>query len=62
MVLIAKQNLEFFTQLEPKIKVVEHLSTENTIIFKVRSGKQFQNLYNNVKAQGYNPFACMNWF
>lgn len=58
IILIAKQNEPIIKQYLAGIKFTDE--TKNTSTFKV-SKTAFQELYNRVKSEGYNPFALMAW-
>ena len=55
-ILIAKQNQEFFKELEPKLKFVP--ATTNTSTFEIEENK-YNNLVKNLREWGYNTFAIM---
>lgn len=58
-VLIATINKEIIEgYLGKDLKVIE--STKNTCIFNI-SEKKFQQLYKDVQAGGFNPYALMTW-
>lgn len=58
IVLIAKQNEDFFKSFDDKLKFT--VSTKNTSTFTISSTK-FEELKDWVKSQGYNPFSVMAW-
>lgn len=58
LVLIAKQNERIIRNYLPDIKFTEN--SKNTTNFFV-SQSQFKKLYEQVKQEGYNPYALMNW-
>ena len=57
-VLIAKQNQQIVAKLQGVTKFEE--SSQNTCIFKI-SKNRFNKLFNDLRANGYNPYAFMNW-
>jgi len=57
-VLIEKQNEGIIKEYLPKVKFT--VNSTNTSVFIV-SEKVFQQLYDNVKHAGYNPFALLYW-
>ena len=57
-ILITRQNIDFFREINPKLKIVDN--TVNTAIIKCTE-KTFIKLRNEVRGKGLNPFAVMAW-
>ena len=59
-ILIAKPNIPYLSRLTgvPKERFKE--STKNTATFQYPE-KEFQRLYDRIKAAGENPYALMTW-
>jgi len=57
-ILITRQNVDFFLNINPNLKIVDN--TVNTALIKC-SEKTFIKLRDEVRSKGLNPFAVMAW-
>jgi hypothetical protein len=58
VVLIVKQNQDFFTSILGDIEFTDR--TKNTCTFEIKP-KAFNELYDKVKELGHNPYSLMSW-
>lgn len=57
-VLITNNNIDFFKELNPKLKIEP--ATANTSTIKCTE-KTFIKLRDEVRAKGFNPYSVMAW-